>query len=478
MEIRKETNKARNKFKRTRKEEHKSIWKEKERKYKRKIKKAKRSTWRKFVKEADEKMIWKLKKYMDSIPMSSYIPMINEMTASNDEKVEIFKSTFFPPPSSADLSDIEAADYPESVSSPSRIILAQVETAIEKLASKKAPGSDEIPNLVLKKCFNEIKEHLLLLAQESLETDHFPMIFKESTTLILRKSKKPDYSKSNAYRSIALECTIGKVLESIMAETISYLTENHELLPANHFGGRSCRSMEDAMMLLMENIYEIWGKDEVFSAVFMDVAGAFNNVHHQRLIHNLRKRRIPPKITRWIESFLQGRSIRISFNGTQSISFPTSAGVPQGSSLSSILYIYYNDDLLDIPCSPNHLALGFIDDIGYGIRGLTSEGNTARLEELLTKAEEWRRKHGAQFEKSKYVLIHFTRNRNIKTDAIIKIEGTSIPPSKEVKYLGVIFDQDLKFRTHMNQAVKKGIQFGLAIGSIARTTWGASFQYL
>ncbi|PYS85965.1 MAG: hypothetical protein DMF62_17495, partial [Acidobacteria bacterium] len=89
-----------------------------------------------------------------------------------------------------------------------------------------------------------------------------------------------------------------------------------------------------------------------------------------------------------------------------------------------MLYIYYNGDLLDIPRSNNHLALGFIDDIGYGVRGLTPEGNTARLEEMLAKAEEWRRKHGAQFEKSKYILIHFTRNRNIRTDAAICIEGT------------------------------------------------------
>jgi len=59
-----------------------------------------------------------------------------------------------------------------------------------------------------------------------------------------------------------------------------------------------------------------------------------------------------------------------------------------------------------------------------------------------------------------------------------RIEGTPIPPSKEVKYLGVIFDQDLKFRAHTNQAVKKGTQFGLAIGSIARAKWGAPLQYL
>ena len=70
------------------------------------------------MKEADEKRIWKFKKYMDSTPTSSYIPTINETAASNDEKAEIFKSTFFPPPPPADLSDIETADYPEPVPSP------------------------------------------------------------------------------------------------------------------------------------------------------------------------------------------------------------------------------------------------------------------------------------------------------------------------------------------------------------------------
>jgi hypothetical protein len=111
MKARKEMNKVRNRFRRTKNEEDQRIWKDREKKYKGKIKKCKRNTWRKFVVEADEKTIWKLKKYMDSTPMSSYIPTINETAASNDEKAEIFRSTFFPLPPPADLSDIEAADY-------------------------------------------------------------------------------------------------------------------------------------------------------------------------------------------------------------------------------------------------------------------------------------------------------------------------------------------------------------------------------
>jgi hypothetical protein len=175
---------------------------------------------------------------------------------------------------------------------------------------------------------------------------------------------------------------------------------------------------------------------------------------------------------------LQGRSTQIKFNGTQSAAFPTPAGVPQGSPLSPILCIYYNGgELLDCP-HPNSLALGFIDDIGYGVKGRTALENVTNLRYLLSKAEGWRKKHGAQFEKSKYILIHFTRDKTINTEASLTVDGTTITPAVEARYLGVTFDQSLKYRTHTNQAVKKGTQFGLAIGGIARATWGTEFKYL
>jgi hypothetical protein len=97
---------------------------------------------------------------------------------------------------------------------------------------------------------------------------------------------------------------------------------------------------------------------------------------------------------------------------------------------------------------------------------------------MLAKVEQWRKRHGAQFEKSKYVLIHFTRSKTINTEATITIDGTAITPATEARYLRVTFDQGLKYRTHTNQAVKKGTQFGLAIGRIARATWGSEFKYL
>ena len=117
---------------------------------------------------------------------------------------------------------------------------------------------------------------------------------------VLRKPGKPDYTKSKVYCPIALENTIGKVFKSVITEIMSYLTEAHQLLPAHHYGGCPGRSTTDAMLILSENIHQVWQEQKVFSAIFMDVSGAINNVHHQHLIHNLRTRQIPQSLTTWI----------------------------------------------------------------------------------------------------------------------------------------------------------------------------------
>ena len=54
----------------------------------------------------------------------------------------------------------------------------------------------------------------------------------------------------------------------------------------------------------------------------------------------------------------------------------------------------------------------------------------------------------------------------------------TISPSKEARYLGVIFDQKLKFHSHLEHTTKKGTKFALALSSIARITWGAPFKYV
>ena len=110
------------------------------------------------------------------------------------------------------------------------IILQQIERIINKLTSNKASELDNIINRVLKKTLSIIQHHLLALMQTSFDNDHFLIIFKTITIVILRKSDKLDYIKSNTYRSIVLKNTLEKIMKSIITNLISYIIELHELL--------------------------------------------------------------------------------------------------------------------------------------------------------------------------------------------------------------------------------------------------------
>jgi hypothetical protein len=49
-------------------------------------------------------------------------------------------------------------------------------------------------------------------------------------------------------------------MDTVIAKRISYLIEEHSLLPEIHIGGRKRRSTEHALHNVLEIIYEAWNK--------------------------------------------------------------------------------------------------------------------------------------------------------------------------------------------------------------------------
>lgn len=213
----------------------------------------------------------------------------------------------------------------------------------------------------------------------------------------------------------------------------------------------------------------------------LDVAGAFDNVVHERLLHNLRKRRIDEQIVRWIASFLTNRTTILKTGEFTSELMQITSGIPQGSPLSGILYLFYNADLLEnINQHDSSSSLGYIDDIGILIIGNSTEENCrslATIHEMVCKP--WADKHGSSFAVSKYQLIHFTRrtSSNINHPLLLS-SGQQVTPMPSVVYLGIIFDVKLKWNAQL-ALIKAKVQKSIgALASLGGSTWGASLQVI
>ena len=130
----------------------------------------------------------------------------------------------------------------------------ELEDTIYKLPNRKALGLDGIPNEIIKLVALVISQDFAQAISDCLVGGSLPLRYKESTIVVLRKDGKKDYSLLGSYRPIALENTLAKVIEKILADCISNAAEGHSLLLWNQMGARKQQSTLLAVGLLTSSV--------------------------------------------------------------------------------------------------------------------------------------------------------------------------------------------------------------------------------
>ena len=457
--------------------------------YRKILEQTKRQHWRDWLEKAEDPDIWTAHRLITSqgsdggkarIPALIYKVGDSEKTAStNKEKGNILAKGFFPtkPPNDNALAD---AKYPKACSRAGKITPEQVSAQLKKLKPYKAPGPDGIPNVVLTKCADIIAVRLSHIYVALLEEKLSYKPWKEFTTIVLRKPGKPRYDAPKAYRPIALLNTMWKVITAIVASHITFVTEKHQLLPANHFGGRPGRTTTDAMHLLVNKIKAAWRAGKVTSVLFLDIEGAFPNANPERLVHNLRKRKVPEKYANFVHNMLRDRVTTLKFDGYVSDPIAIDNGIGQGDPLSMVLYQYYNADLLDIPSGKDEEAVAYVDDAFMMATGTDFQNAHRALADMMCKeggVEDWSKTHSSPLEYTKLALMNFAHSCKKSNSPSLHLPRRSIQPVDSAKYLGVIFDRNLNWKVQQAHAVEKGTKWTAQIRRLARPTWGITPKY-
>ncbi|KAJ5117672.1 hypothetical protein N7448_011304 [Penicillium atrosanguineum] len=437
------------------------------RRYHRAIRDAKRRHWREFLDNTDN--IWKAVRYLQPGDQSmGIVPTLRsgERTINDDQgKAHALLETFFPPLPIIQGGPRRDGSLPDAL--PMETITDhEIEMTLMRMAPWKAPGPDALPVVVWQQIWPTVKHWVIEIFQASLRLSYFPSAWKAAKIVVIPKGGR-DPSLPKSYRPISLLATLGKVLEAVVANRISALVEKHQLLPPNHFGARRRRSCEQALNILIEKIYDAWREGKVLSLVSFDVTGAYNGVDRTVLLRRLRERRIPDVLVRWVDSFCSSRRASIVVNMYQSEEMAIEhAGLPQGSPLSPILFLFLNANLMDVPITRRKGAIAFVDDYTRWTVGPSAEANTSVLQrKVVPRALEWAAQSGAAFEAEKTSFIHFTRNQRHRQlpAAPLLVKGATVTPAPELKILGVILDQDLRFKSHIGMAANKGMKAVLAL---------------
>ncbi|KAF6525751.1 hypothetical protein HZS61_011546 [Fusarium oxysporum f. sp. conglutinans] len=302
---------------------------------------------------------------------------------------------------------------------------------------------------------------------------NYTSYFEALSVLFMELSKQcPRFAE---YQALYMTSTrLQKALCDFHASIIrccKHVVETFGLLPTNHFGGRKQRSADQALLLLQEHIYKAWRNRKVLSLISFDVKGAYNGVFKDRLLQRLEARGIPKGLVKWIDAFCSNRSATIVVNGyTSGRRDLPQAGLPQGSPLSPVLFLFFNADLVQCKIDAKGGSIAFIDDYSAWVTGPTAEANRVGIQAVIDRALEWERRSGATFEEDKTVIIHFTRHHERTDESPYTIKGQAIIPKKSGKILGLVMDSELRYEEHVKEAATRGLRAAMCLRRLKMLT--------
>ncbi|EAQ87075.1 hypothetical protein CHGG_08328 [Chaetomium globosum CBS 148.51] len=416
------------------------------------IRRQKSSHWNDFL--ADDANIWQATKYLQtgSGTMGDKIPPLvrpdGSITEGKAEQAQELLTAFFPP-LSARIEDEGQRPQRAPVHMPD-LTMEEIEQKVLSAKPWKAPGEDGLPAMVWRQLWPVVKDRVLHLFRTSLRDGDIPSQWRNAKIIPLKKPGKSEYTLAKSWRPISLLSTLGKILEAVIAERLSHAVETCGLLPANHFGARKRRSTEQALLLLQEHIYKAWRARKVLSLISFDVKGAYNGVFKDRLLQRLKARGIPEPLVKWIDAFCSKRTATIAVNGfTSGRQELPQAGLPQGSPLSPVLFLFFNADLVQHKIDANGGAIAFVDDYTAWVTGPSAESNRTGIQGLdskLSSTKPLTGRNGARFSEQPF-----------------SVKGEVVKPKESAKILGVVMDRELRYKQHIARTAAKGLAAALAL---------------
>ena len=165
------------------------------------------------------------------------------------------------------------------------INISEISRAIKNLNVNKSPGPDNIHPKFIANLGNKAVTYIHNLFNNIWDKGSVPQIWRTADIrTILKKGK--DAKQTSSYRPISLTSCMGKIMEKIICQRLTFFLESNHLLNNNQCGFRNQRCTEDQLITLSQTISDGFHKKptERTLLTLLDFSKAYDKVWKDGLL--------------------------------------------------------------------------------------------------------------------------------------------------------------------------------------------------
>jgi hypothetical protein len=275
-----------------------------------------------------------------------------------------------------------------------------------------------------------------------------PPVWKHAHKVpILKPGKDP--TQPSSYRPISLLDIVGNLFEKILLSRVLRAVNERGLLGDEQFGFRPKHSTTLQLAHLVERVNRNFDERRLTSAVFLDVAKAFDTVWVKGLLSKITLYNFPPDLVKPVSSYLACRKLQTSFQSATTTCVMR-ARVAQGRLLSPVLFSLY---VKEISTRSRHIELAQYAE--YTALVVTSSDPSVivgYLEAYLGRLELCFRNWRIGTNVSKSTAVFFAKaGTRVREPRPVQFLGVPIQWVQWAPRLGVTLDTWLTWSAHLNQ---------------------------
>ncbi|MDF4350591.1 reverse transcriptase family protein, partial [Vibrio parahaemolyticus] len=314
---------------------------------------------------------------------------------------------------------------------------------------------DPIPTRLLKEDFPLVNTHILDMINISLLTGYVPQSFKTAVIKPLLKKPTLDPEVLANYTPISNLPFMSKILEKVVADQLCDFLHDNNLFEEFQSGFRVHHSTETALVKITNDLLIASDKGLVSVLVLLDLSAAFDTIDHQILLQRLDHLiGLKGSALSWFKSYLSDRFQFVDVHNESSLRTKVCFGVPQGSVLGPILFTLYMLPLGNIIRNHSINFHCYADDTQLYLSMKPEESNQlTKLHNCLKDIKTWMSTNFLMLnsDKTEVIVLGPKQLRDSLSDDIVSLDGIALASATTVRNLGVIFDQDLSFNSHLKQ---------------------------